>query len=69
MGLASPDAESGDEIAVLPAGKVPFVVRKRGDETGHQRLIGETYVQSIMDGEVMKLLDEGKVKAEIIALC
>jgi hypothetical protein len=69
MGLAPSDAKSGDDIAVLFSGKVPFILRKGGDASSHYLLIGETYVHGIMDDEVMIFLGEGNVKAEIITLC
>ncbi len=49
LGIAPIAAEPGDVVCVLGGSKVPFVMRKIED---HYVMIGECYVQGIMDGEV-----------------
>lgn len=49
MGLGPPQAEVGDVVAVFFGSAVPFVLRPQDDKF---RLIGETHVQGIMDGEM-----------------
>jgi hypothetical protein len=61
IGTAAPEAQEGDEIAILFGAPVPFVLR-RDREHNHFLLIGECYVSSIMEGEAMKNLDESKVE-------
>ena len=48
FGLAPPEAQHGDLVAILFGAAVPFVVRK---VEGGYRLIGETHLQGIMNGE------------------
>ena len=50
MGLRPPQAEEGDVVAVFFGSDVPFVLRPQEDKF---RLIRETHVQGIMDGEVI----------------
>lgn len=42
----------GDEICVFQGGEVPFVVRRL--QNGHFKLIGECYVNGVMDGEAIE---------------
>lgn len=48
--------ELGDKIALIQGGRVPVVLRARGD-SGSRELIGEAFVHGIMDGEAF---EEGK---------
>lgn len=57
MGLGPPQAEVGDIVAVFFGSDVPFVLRPQEDKF---RLIGETHVQGIMDGEMMEWWENGK---------
>ena len=50
VGLAPHGAREGDLVFVAVGADVPYVLRSCGD--GYE-LIGECYVQGIMDGEVM----------------
>ncbi|KAE9375893.1 HET-domain-containing protein [Stipitochalara longipes BDJ] len=63
MGLAPLDAESGDIVFIIPGVSVPFVLR---EEDGGFRLIGECYVQNVMDGEVMVNLEESWLEDIVI---
>ncbi|KAI4934609.1 hypothetical protein J4E85_002467 [Alternaria conjuncta] len=56
LGVGSSTVEPGDKVAVLLGCKVPVVLRPL--EKGYQ-LIGETYVDGIMYGEMTKGLGEG----------
>ncbi|KAH7323153.1 heterokaryon incompatibility protein-domain-containing protein [Stachybotrys elegans] len=42
--------EPGDRVILAEGGRVPLVIRPDGD--GYNMLIGEAYIQGIMDGEV-----------------
>ncbi|KAI1868094.1 uncharacterized protein JN550_006582 [Neoarthrinium moseri] len=52
IGLGPPSLNTGDEVWIFDAGKVPFVLRKNGND-GTYKLIGETYVHGIMHGQAM----------------
>lgn len=65
LGLAPPQAEPGDVIAILFGSNVPFVLRRQGNAF---KLIGETHVQGIMNGEVIEELENGHVRAEILCI-
>jgi hypothetical protein len=56
-GLAPKLAEVGDKIAVLLGCDFPVVIR---EVDGRSELIGELYVDSIMNGEAMDNLKSGK---------
>lgn len=63
IGLAPLEAESGDHVFIIPGVSVPFVLR---EENGGLRLVGECYVQNVMDGEVMADLDASRLEDIII---
>jgi hypothetical protein len=46
-------SQAGDRICVLNGGEVPFIIRPTGRET--YELVGECYVDGIMDGEALKM--------------
>lgn len=48
IGLGPNGMQSGDLIALFEGGKVPFVVRKKGEK---YKLVGECYIHGIMSGE------------------
>lgn len=47
------DLAMGDVVAILYGSEVPFVLRKQ--TAGTYRLVGEVYVEGIMEGEFMKV--------------
>ncbi|KAH7379332.1 hypothetical protein DE146DRAFT_761521 [Phaeosphaeria sp. MPI-PUGE-AT-0046c] len=51
FGLAPPAAEKGDKVALLQGVDVPFILRKQG--RGFE-LIGEAYVDGLMNGAVIE---------------
>ncbi|KAJ4234672.1 hypothetical protein NW759_001663 [Fusarium solani] len=53
FGIGPPDAKIGDEVWVLLCGNVPHVIRRRSEQGLEFEYIGDAYVQSIMDGEVI----------------
>jgi hypothetical protein len=65
MGLAPPQAEVSDVIAVLFGCHTPFVLRRHGN---YFKLIGETHVQGIMDGEVMEAVRAGGLEGKMVSL-
>ncbi|KAI1206535.1 HET-domain-containing protein [Annulohypoxylon truncatum] len=70
MGLAPSGVEIGDHICILAGGKVPFIVRavQHNDSQATSRfvcrLLGDSYIHGLMDGEAMKLVDDGVLKVE-----
>jgi hypothetical protein len=54
-------AQQGDMIYILFGCSVPVIIRKWND---HHVFIGESYVHGIMDGQVIKMLNEGILKQE-----
>ncbi|KAJ3548728.1 hypothetical protein NM208_g870 [Fusarium decemcellulare] len=58
MGLAPPSAQPGDVVVLLSGGRVPFIVRKgAADSSEYYRIVGETYVHGIMDGELLSTIN------------
>lgn len=58
LGQLAPGSEPGDRICVLSGGEVSFVIRPTsGDTKGIYRLIGECYLDGMMDGEGWQLSD------------
>jgi hypothetical protein len=63
LGLGPHSVEVGDEVRILIGGSVPFILRRDRQNTFMKfLLIGDCYVQGIMDGEVMEM----RRKEEII---
>ncbi len=53
-------------MAIIFGSGVPFVLRGRDGESWC--LVGESYVQGMMKGEVIEELNRGRVKGETILL-
>jgi len=53
LGLGPKDMRNGDIVAVVFGAEVPLVLREEAD--GRYLLVGEAYVDGIMDGEVMEM--------------
>lgn len=68
FGLTSKEAKVGDRVAVLLGSDVPFVLRACGRVEGKRnwQMIGEAYVDGIMDGEVLNQVDLGNVQTSMI---
>lgn len=65
MGLVPRGAMLGDEVCVILGAHVPFLVRRvPHDEAGTDRyqLLGECYLQGIMNGEVMDSMPESEMR-------
>ncbi|KAH6703073.1 putative heterokaryon incompatibility protein 6, OR allele, partial [Leptodontidium sp. MPI-SDFR-AT-0119] len=50
--LSSEYVKQGDVVALIKGSQVPFILRRESD--GQYQLIGEAYVDGIMDGEAME---------------
>lgn len=56
IGIGPLKTQPGDQVWVFHGGNVPFVMRRTGEEKRdcpQLRLVGDAYVQGIMDGEIM----------------
>lgn len=65
MGLVPRGGMLGDEVCVILGAHVPFLVRRvPHDEAGTDRyqLLGECYLQGIMNGEVMDSMPESEMR-------
>jgi len=56
-GIGSACIREGDIVVVIYGSSVPFVLRPKGDK---YLLLGEAYVDSIMNGELVREVEEGK---------
>ncbi|KAH6670470.1 heterokaryon incompatibility protein-domain-containing protein [Halenospora varia] len=68
MGLGPESAENGDIVCVLFGCSVPMVLRPVGDGSVGFYLVGEAYLHSMMDGEAIELLKDGKITVEDFAI-
>ncbi|KAL8691812.1 MAG: hypothetical protein Q9218_003058 [Villophora microphyllina] len=65
IGVVHHSVEAGDVCAVLQGANMPFVLRRTpsvhgtGDVSNHYRLIGESYIQGVMRGEIFDKQDNG----------
>lgn len=67
LGLAPEEVQEHDVVAILYGCNFPVVLRPHGDS---YLLIGECYVDGIMDGEIMEAKERGEFCHEIeITLC
>ena len=64
LGLVPEEAHQGDCIAVIYGCNFPVVLRPRGD---HFKVVGECYVNGLMDGEAMEAKSRGEYEeAELL---
>ncbi|KAK4968068.1 hypothetical protein LTR42_010399 [Elasticomyces elasticus] len=67
FGLGPTFMRPGDCVAVLFGGQTPFVLRPTG-KPGEYTFVGHCYVHGIMNGELIKLLDQGLLESEWFVL-
>lgn len=71
--------EKGDTVGILFGGRIPHILRNESDfnwdlrgpkEALHQgvRLIGECYIQSLMQGEIEQMVNRREVSSEILEI-
>lgn len=58
--------KSGDKIAIIFGCSTPIVIRPLG---GYFQVLGEAYIQGLMDGEALALLELGKRQAQYFTFC
>lgn len=60
MGLAAPLARVGDVVVLLYGGTVPYVLRGSRSQSEDEQLwelVGEAYVHSVIEGEILSRTD------------
>lgn len=57
IGLGPSHLKSRDTVCVLCNGSTPFIIRPKEANLEHHELIGESYVEGLMDGEVFGMKD------------
>ena len=67
LGIGPNELKVGDEIVVPFGATIPFALREVPSNKCFT-LVGDCFVHGVMYGELMKLLDDGKVEAEWITL-
>jgi hypothetical protein len=66
LGLAPKNAQLGDSICILIGSSAPLVLRPQGN---NNRLIGDVYIDGIMEGESMRQVETGSLELKKIILC
>jgi hypothetical protein len=67
FGLGPRDIKKGDVVAVLDGGKVPYILRPFAKE-GEHAVLGECFVNDIMNGEAYEMCGEGEVEEKMFVL-
>jgi Heterokaryon incompatibility protein (HET) len=67
MGLGSPNIQPGDLVCIFYGRPTPFVLRANADGATH-RLIGEAYVNNVMDGSLLELRERHSLKDKTFVL-
>lgn len=65
-GSACDQSREGDLIVILLGCSTPIVIRPYGQ---HFQVIGEAYIQGLMDGEGIEFLNDGKVEKRSFTFC
>ena len=65
LGLGPPGCRIGDQLTILLGADFPYLLRLDGD---YYELIGETYVEGIMHGEVLENFRLGQVEMQAISI-
>lgn len=67
LGLGPDDCQAGDVVVLFLGGHTPFVIR-RNDGKATYSFIGESYVQGLMDGEALELLEDEELQVQDFVL-
>ena len=62
------EARSGDVFAIFPGCSTPILLRPT-DKDSYFRVIGESYVQGVMEGEMFPMIRDGHYDLREISLC
>ena len=68
MGIGPAAIKEGDLVCVLLGGCVPYILRPTDTENMY-KLVGESYVHGIMNGEVINLWQQGRIAKNRFTLC
>ncbi|KAF2840686.1 HET-domain-containing protein [Patellaria atrata CBS 101060] len=66
FGIGPPVLQDGDKICVLFGANTPFILRP--DVDGTHKLVGECYVNGLMNGEAIQMLQKGKLDSELFEI-
>lgn len=68
MGIGPSDTTSGDAVAILPGGAVPYIIRESwiSSPGGGWQLVGESYVNDLMRGEALSVYPDGMPPVEVL---
>jgi hypothetical protein len=66
LGLVPYAALPGDCCCILPGVPVPMILRRLANNT--YRLVGESYISGVMEGEIMESLTEARAKEETFTI-
>ncbi len=58
IGLGPKDMQKGDSLALLEGGRVPYVLRRKGEWF---ELVGDCYIHGVMHGEIFDSTRCGQV--------
>jgi hypothetical protein len=67
MGLGPLTTQAGELICILYGRPTPFILRPDPDENTYQ-LIGEAYVNDLMDGEAFELRDKYSLRDQTFVI-
>jgi Heterokaryon incompatibility protein (HET) len=67
MGSGPAAAQVGDHVCILYGKPTPFILRRNSDQSTY-RLIGEAYVNGVMDGEAFELRDKHSIPDQIFVI-
>jgi Heterokaryon incompatibility protein (HET) len=67
MGSGPAAAQVGDHVCILYGQPTPFILRRNSDQSTY-RLIGEAYVNGVMDGEAFELRDKHSIPDQIFVI-
>jgi hypothetical protein len=68
IGMARNEAQQGDIVCILLGCSIPVILRPSADHLSY-KLVGESYIQGVMDGEAMEGLKGGQYKLEDFVIC
>ena len=68
IGLVPISAQAGDHVYVLLGGQVLYVLRTHSKNDNNFMVVGECYINGLMDGEVMQWVHDGRASVDDILL-
>ena len=68
IGMARNEAQQGDIVCILLGCSIPVILRPSADHLSY-KLVGESYIQGVMDGVAMEGLKGGQYKLEDFVIC